>query len=118
MLEVLAGVSFLSISFLGLTSLSLMTIRATSEARHISAATNLARTKIEELRGADYASLTSGADANPIAEDGEVAEPGSIYRRSWTVGGGPTPTTKQVVVSVSWGEQAARRVSLSTAIAE
>jgi Tfp pilus assembly protein PilV len=118
MIEVLAGMGFLSISFLGLTSLSLMTIKATSEARHISAATNLARTKIEELRIAGYAAASSGADPELLSEVGEAEGPGAIYERWWAVESGPTATTKQVTVSVRWSETPPRLISLNTAIAK
>jgi Tfp pilus assembly protein PilV len=118
MIEVLAGMSFLSISFLGLTSLSLMTIKATSEARHISAATNLARTKIEELRALAYASVASGADPESLAEDGASAVPGAIYLRTWSVTGGPTATTKLVTVAVRWSDAPSQQIALSTTIVE
>jgi len=118
MIEVLAGMSFLSISFLGLTSLSLMTIKATSEARHISAATNLARTKIEELRAVAYASVASGADPTSLAEDGASAVPGAIYLRTWSVTGGPTATTKLVTVAVRWSDAPSQQIALSTTIVE
>ncbi len=117
MIEVLAGMSFLSISFLGLTSLSLMTIKATSEARHISAATNLARTKVEELRGVAYAALASGSDA-PLAEDGASGGPAAIYSRAWHVATGPTATSKRVTVTVAWTDSAPHQISLETAIAQ
>jgi len=117
MIEVLAGMGFLSISFLGLTSLSVMTIKATSEARHISAATNLARTKIEQLRGAGYAAAASGVDPVLLSEAGETEGPGAIYHRWWAVESGPTATTKQITVSVRWSETPRRQISLDTAIA-
>lgn len=118
MIEVLAGMSFLSISVLGLTSLSVMTIKATTGARHTSAATNLARTKVEELRAAPFASLADGADVQSLAEDGTGEGPGAIYERSWTVSPGPTATMKQVTVWVAWNDGTAREISLTTAVAE
>ena len=118
MIEVLVGISFLSISFVALTSLSLGTIGATGEARHISAAANLARSKLEELRGIDYSLIVSGADPAPLSEDNQTGSPAAIYQRSWTAVAGPATGTKRVSVTVTWTDAAPQQIALETVVRE
>jgi Tfp pilus assembly protein PilV len=117
-LEVMVGIGFLMVSFLALTSLSRGTVGATEDARHISAATNLARSKIEELRGLSYATVATGADAAKLSERGQSASPGAIYARSWTVTTGPAPGTKSVTVTVKWNDSATGQISLATLVGQ
>jgi Tfp pilus assembly protein PilV len=130
MMEVIAGFGFLSVALLGLTSLSLTTIKAANEARNVSAATNLARAKVEELRSLSYSALTSGADVAPLAENGhsggpsdadyaqQIAVPAGTFTRTWSVASGPTSTTKVLTVTVEWTDAESHQISLTTTIAE
>ena len=58
--------------------------------------------KLEEIQNTAYAEVAGGADSD------------GVYQRSWTVSSGPTATTKEVVVQVSWNDGSSRHVELQT----
>jgi prepilin-type N-terminal cleavage/methylation domain-containing protein len=118
MIEVLVGISFLSISSVALTSLSLGTIKATQESRRISAATNLARAKIEELRGIDYQDIASGVDAAKLSEDNHTGSAAAIFQRTWTTTAGPVAGTKHVAVTVTWTGGGDKKITLESNFGE
>lgn len=115
--EVLVASSVLSITLVGLSALPITSIRANAGARRMTAAASLARGKIEELRATPYAALAAGVDAQPVSETASGGA-GAIYTRQWTVGPGPTATTKEVAVTVLWTGAPSHQVTLRTLMAE
>jgi hypothetical protein len=78
----------------------------------------LARAQVEHLENSDIATsadLTPGTHAdpnNPIDENGAA---GGIYTRTWTVGAGTGPTSREIEVTVNWNRLGQNRsVRLTT----
>jgi Tfp pilus assembly protein PilV len=112
--EVIVAVTVMMVSLVAVSSLGLGTIRWNAHGHRMTAATNLARDKIEALRRTTYSTVTSGADPSPLNEKGGTGTTDAIYHRSWAVSDGPTPTTRKVVVTVTWGSSSTERVKLQT----
>ncbi len=119
LIETMMSAIFLSISVLGLSTLSVTTIKATRDATIVTDATNLARNKIDDLRSAGYAA-SSGSDLGPGSGpvDQDEPSPQTIYTRNWTVSAGPTADTRAVSVLVSWSSSGPQQVVLETLIAQ
>jgi type IV pilus assembly protein PilV len=115
LLEVLIGISILTIGLLGVAQMQIMGIQGNYFSGNTTTALTLAEEKMEDLLGKGYthAELTSGnhPDANnPIDETGQA---GGIYSRTWNVTDNtPITNTKTVTVSVGW-DNLSHQVSLS-----
>lgn len=106
LIEILIGVTLVSVAFLALGQMQIMSIYGNAFANRVTGAVTSAQDKIEELRGVSYAQIISGAD-NP-----------EIYTRVWNVTNGPVAGTKTVSVTVSWQHKGQHQVQLQTVIAE
>ena len=116
LIEILIAMAIFSIGILATTAMVLSTTRNNTTGNIITQATMLATQKIEELKSTeDVAALESGADPQPIDEQGN---PGGIYTRSWTVSDPlVNSNTREVQVIVTYdrlGDN--RRVALTTLI--
>lgn len=116
-MEALVGLALLSLWFVGLTTLSISTIRATNTAASVTAAVNLAVDKMEEIQNTALADLATGSESSKLTADGTAGSAG-MYQRSWTVSNGPSTTTKEVTVRVAWSDGEARQVELKTVLWE
>ena len=100
LLEVLIAVVILSLGLLGLSAMTIATIRGLAFSEHITTATNLVQEKMEEIKSLDYISVIQ---ANyPVEAYNTI--PGFLkFRREVTINAGPIANnTKIAVVSVLW----------------
>jgi hypothetical protein len=92
--DVMQASALSTIALVGISSMLFSTMSAAIRARDLTTATTLAETKLEELRGIAYASVANGSDA--------VTDQGIAYGRQWAVASGPTASTKDVTLTVTW----------------
>jgi type IV pilus assembly protein PilV len=114
MLEILIAVAIFSVGFLAVGTLIISTTRNNTTGNIITQATMIASEKLESLKDTtDIAALASGADPNPIDEQGKN---GGIYTRSWTINTLPADNTaRRIKVRVSWNRLGQNRaVELTT----
>src|SRR2546422_8913417 len=95
-IEVMAALVLCSIALGGLVPLLVTTVRGVDLGRRASAGANIGQDKIEQIRNTAYAAVANGNDTVTQSDTG------TTYTRSWTVASGPTGTTKNVTVTVSW----------------
>lgn len=106
LVELLVSLAIFSVSVVALSSLALSNMSANHVAEDITKATALAEQKIEDLRGASLPPA-NGTSSDTIG----------IFTRTWTVAGGPSGTsTKDVTVTMTWGNHGSRSVRLQTLI--
>ena len=115
MIEILMAVAIFSIGFLAVGTLIISTTRNNTTGNIITQATMLAAEQIELLKDTpNIATLPSGADPNPIDDQGN---PGGIYTRSWTVSAPlPNNTARRIQVRVSWNRLGQNRAVVLTTI--
>lgn len=100
MLEVLVALTVLAIAMVGLIHTASVSTSAGARSKDQSAALAIATEKVEELRGTRFEDVAAGSASDDRSMTGE---PGSAFRRSWTI----TDTTlegisiKEIVVTVS-----------------
>jgi prepilin-type N-terminal cleavage/methylation domain-containing protein len=111
--EVLAALSILGISVLGVQGLLLGLSRAAGTNAHYAVATELAQAELEDLRSLRYGEVTSRSSSAtvgglPFSIDSVVTE------------GVPQPETKHIHTTVSWVSQGGmgQQFSLETIYAE
>jgi type IV pilus assembly protein PilV len=115
LLEVLIGISILTIGLLAIAKMQVSAIDGNFFSKNTTAALTLAEEKMEDLLGRDLldSDLEDGThDEGHVDESGEA---GGLYHRSWTVADNtPIPNTKTITITVVWTKNAAHRVSLSS----
>lgn len=111
LVDVLIAIAILGIGGAGMLALQVVVIRAHALARQMTDAVTLARQQME-LLGLGL-STTGGdtVDAYGCSSARTCAQRGTIYTRTWTVGGG-TPAQLQVRVQWQDHEGASRQVVL------
>ena len=135
MIEVLIAIVILTVGLLAVGTMQLSAIRGNFMSGNMSVALSLASEKMEDLLNSDFndpaggvqkltdkvstnntnLSSTTNVDYDEyVSEDGVVVA-GGFYRRIWNVANVPTtlPTTKNVMVIVSW-ENNKHRVSIAS----
>jgi len=110
--EVMAALVLCSIALGGLVPLLVGTVRGVDLGRRASAAGSLGQDKIEELRNTAYAAVAAGSDSVTQADTN------TTFSRSWAVAAGPTSTTKNVTVTVSWTDRTSHQIQLQTLFAQ
>jgi prepilin-type N-terminal cleavage/methylation domain-containing protein len=118
LIEVMIAIAVFSVGILAVASLQLVNTKNNTTANIMTQATMLARAQVEHLENSDIATsadLTPGTHAdpnNPIDENGAA---GGIYTRTWTVGAGTGPTSREIEVTVNWNRLGQNRsVRLTT----
>ena len=118
LIEVLIATVFLSVSFLGLSAMTLGTIRGVSYSQNLAKATNLAREQIERIINVDYDAVIA---ANYPQQNYNTMAGYEQFQRTVTIAvDTPEPTTKTVIVTVAWRNNAGtiRTAVLDTVIAQ
>jgi type II secretory pathway pseudopilin PulG len=110
--EVMAALVLCSIALGGLVPLLVGTVRGADLARRASAAGSVGQDKVEQLRNTAYAAIAAGNDSVTQSDTN------TTYTRSWAVAAGPTSTTKNVTVTVSWTDRTSHSVQLQTLVAQ
>ncbi len=111
-IEVMAALLFCSIALGGLVPLVVGSIRGGDLGRRASAAAGIGQDEIEQLRNTSYAALASGTDS--VTQSDTT----TTFTRTWTVAAGPTSTTKNVTVTVSWTDRTSRQIQLQTILVQ
>ncbi len=100
LLEVLIAVVILSLGLLGLSAMTIATIRGQAFSEKMTTATNLAQEKMEEIKSSDYTNITQ---ASYPVEDYNTIVGFSQFRREVTISNAPIANnTKAAIVSVIW----------------
>lgn len=93
--EMLVGLTLLSIALMALVPMFVMAAHKNAAATDMTAAGTAAWDKAEDLRSVDWASLTAGAGQDTLIVRGRH------YRRTWlVVDDAPHPDMKQITVTV------------------
>jgi type IV pilus assembly protein PilV len=134
LIEVLIAIVILTVGLLAVGTMQISAIRGNFMGGNTSIALSLASEKMEDLLNSDFndppgvqklADRISGNNSDlssttnvdyeePVSDDGVVGA-GGFYRRVWNVADVPTgtPTTKNVMVIVTW-ESNKHRVSIAS----
>jgi type IV pilus modification protein PilV len=130
LIEVLVAIVILTVGLLAVGTMQISAIRGNFMSGNTSIALSLASEKMEDLLNRDYnhadltdsntgnnstpSSITSVDREENVSDDGVVGA-GGFYRRIWNVANVPaaTPTTKNVMVIVTW-ESNRHRVSIAS----
>lgn len=103
LLEVLIAMVIVSLGLLGLSAMTLSTLRGLAFSAHTTTATNLAQEKMEAIKSVDYHRVTQ--DRYPL-EDYNTIAGFSRFRREVTIRDGPlVNNTKTAIVRVMWKRQ-------------
>ncbi|MDQ3024457.1 MAG: hypothetical protein M3R04_08765 [bacterium] len=102
LLDVLIGITVLTIALGSAMALAGNNARLVSLNQNVASASLLAQNKIEELRNATYSTIVDGADTGTLNSQGAS---GGIFSRSWDVtDNSPMATMKTIVVTVTWSQ--------------
>ena len=128
LIEVLVAIVILTVGLLAVGTMQISAIRGNFMSGNTSTALSLASEKMEDLLNKDYnhadlndsvtgnhsslSSTTSVDHQENISEEGGVGASG-FYRRIWNVANETSPTTKAVMVIVTW-EKNKHRVSIAS----
>jgi prepilin-type N-terminal cleavage/methylation domain-containing protein len=137
LIEVLIAIVILTVGLLAVGTMQISAIRGNFMGGNTSVALSLASEKMEDLLNSDFndppgvQKLTDRISSNNgnlstfaagstdweenVSEDGVVVGTGGFYRRIWNIANVPSvaPTTKSVVVTVTW-ENNRHRVSIAS----
>jgi prepilin-type N-terminal cleavage/methylation domain-containing protein len=110
LIESLVALLLLAFVLAGAGYMMLSSVQTGREARHFTAAFNLAQDQMERLLGTDYDAMSNGSDG-PFNEAGGSTGSALMYTRTWTVvantgssGGAPVGTSELTVIT-SWISQ-------------
>jgi type IV pilus modification protein PilV len=128
LIEVLIAIVILTVGLLAVGTMQISAIRGNFMGGNTSIALSLASEKMEDLLNRDYnhADLNDGVSANnstlssttsvdheeSISEEGMVGA-GAFYRRIWNIADQASPTTKSVMVIVTW-ENNRHRITIAS----
>ena len=128
LIEVLVAVVILTVGLLAVGTMQISAIRGNFMGGNTSIALSLASEKMEDLLNRDYnhadlsdsntgnnstpASITSFDREEYVSEEGAIGA-GGFYRRIWNIANQSSPTTKSVMVIVTW-ENNRHRVSIAS----
>jgi prepilin-type N-terminal cleavage/methylation domain-containing protein len=132
LIEVLVAIVILTFGLLAVGSMQISAIRGNFMGGNTSIALSLASEKMEHLLNADYnspdpdtdlrdsvsgnnstlSSITSVDHVETVSEEGTVGA-GGFYRRIWNIRDNTSPSTKSVMVIVTW-ENNRHRVSIGS----
>jgi type IV pilus assembly protein PilV len=106
LVEVMIGLTILSIGLMGIAELMILSIKNNAYANHLTEASTIAQTKLEAFRS-----------THPVAETGSdtvQSATGITFTRSWsvTVNG----EMKTIRVTVEWTDKIKHSIELSTII--
>ena len=99
LLEVLIAIVILSLGLLGLSAMTISTIRGLAFSEDMTTATNLAQEKMEALKGAGYTGVSDGIS---IEDYDTIAGFNQFKRQVQIIADQPLANTKTAIVSVSW----------------
>jgi len=129
LIEVMVAIVILTVGLLAVGTMQISAIRGNFMSGNTSIALSLAGEKMEDLLNRQYndaalndtvtannttlSSITSVDHAETVSEEGTVAASGLFYRRIWNIANQASPTTKAVMVIVTW-ENNKHRVSIAS----
>jgi type IV pilus modification protein PilV len=129
LIEVLIAIVILTVGLLAVGTMQISAIRGNFMSGNTSIALSLASEKMEDLLNKQYnhadlpdsvsgnnstlSSTTSVDHVETVSEEGAVASSGLFYRRIWNIANQSSPTTKNVMVIVTW-ENNRHRVSIAS----
>ncbi|MGD8990557.1 MAG: prepilin-type N-terminal cleavage/methylation domain-containing protein [Desulfobacterales bacterium] len=119
LIEVLIAIAIFSVGILAVASLQLVNSKNNTTANIMTQATMLARAQMEQLENSDITTssdLTLGVHPDPNNPIDENGDPGGIYTRSWTVGPGSGPNSREIEVTVNWNRRGQNRSVVLTTI--
>jgi type IV pilus modification protein PilV len=128
LIEVLMAIVILTVGLLAVGTMQISAIRGNFMSGNTSTALSLASEKMEDLLNKDFnhadlsnsvtgndtnlSSITSVDHQENISEEGVVGS-GAFYRRIWNIDDETGPTTKNMMVIVTW-EKNKHRVSIAS----
>ena len=128
LIEVLVAIVILTVGLLAVGTMQISAIRGNFMSGNTSIALSLASEKMEDLLNKDFnhadlsdsntgnnstlSSITSVDHQENISEEGVVGA-GGFYRRIWNIANETSPTTKSIMVIVTW-ENNRHRVSIAS----
>jgi len=128
LIEVLVAITILTVGLLAVGTMQISAIRGNFMSGNTSIALSLASEKMEDLLNKDFnhadlndsvsgnntslSSIASVDHQETISEEGVVGT-GGFYRRIWNIANQSSPTTKNVMVIVTW-ENNRHRVSIAS----
>jgi len=127
LIEVLIAIVILTVGLLAVGTMQISAIRGNFMSGNTSIALSLASEKMEDLLNKDFnhadlddtasnnstlSSITSVDHQENISEEGVVGT-GAYYRRIWNIADLSSPTTKNVMVIVTWDSNK-HRVSIAS----
>jgi type IV pilus modification protein PilV len=128
LIEVLVAIVILTVGLLAVGTMQISAIRGNFMGGNTSIALSLASEKMEDLLNRDYnhadlndsntgnnstlSSITSVDREENVSEEGAIGA-GGFYRRIWNIANQTSPTTKSVMVIVTW-ENNRHRISIAS----
>lgn len=100
LLEVLIAIVILSLGLLGLSAMTISTIRGLTFSEKMTTATNLAQEKMEDIKNTAYAGVSQ--TSYPMEDYGAIAEFTQFKREVEIRENEVLANTKTAIVSVSW----------------
>ncbi len=114
--EVLIAIVILSVGFIGLSAMTLTTVKSLSFSRKLTTATTLSQEKLEEIKNTPYPLVDAASYPQETFDAATAYQP---FTRVVTIRNGPLSNTKTVTVTTSWRaptEDAPHQVELRTII--
>ncbi len=108
LIEILLAMVIFSISFLGLAAGATTVMKSNHSSYNNTVATNLAQDKLEELRAMNVAAIADGNDTEKV---GAVT-----FTRRWSRDDGDVVGLRKIKVEVSWIDQRAHSLTISSAV--
>ncbi len=102
--EILVAMVVLSIGLLGITAMTISAIKTLTFSKELTMATTLAQDKMEAIQRVAFSAITS--QNYPVEDYGTISD-FPQFRRTVAISPGPTPTTKMLLITVSWRRKAA-----------
>jgi prepilin-type N-terminal cleavage/methylation domain-containing protein len=114
LIEVLVAIGIFSFAMLGLAVGAITITRANSTSQFHTVGTNVAQDVLEQLKAQPFAAVNTCTVPPCIADQ---TFQGVTFTSIWTVTPNPTATFKQIDVTVTWTDTAARTLTVSSGIA-
>jgi|SRR5579862_1018538 len=111
LLEFVFAMALFTIAMSGVEGVLISNARANAFARRLTTAAGLAQDEVEVMRNMRYVNVVSGSDSPTDPTDASM-----LYTRTWTVTAGPTDSTRNVAVVVSWTDQSPHQVEIDAIV--
>ena len=111
LIEVLVGLTILSIGLLALAGLMVTATKGNAAGCYMTEAATFAQDKLEELRVTSWGSVVPGSDVRQ-------GSTGINYSRNWNVVANPLDNQRWVDITVSWTDRTSHSVSLLSVVSQ